>query len=224
MKKIIMGIKKFIWSLFNKDKRTHVLTYEELVKALDEGKKDIVLDRDIRCAAPLQIDSEVTIDGDGHQIYCRQERQGFALNEDTFYSPLHLAKSRMEHEDGTEVKLSEKGGGVFRVATHLSQDEVERHQYINFSCGWTAYTLPIVRYDNGYIYFRSYGTDYCVDFDWYQGNSHEYTEYRLIRCGNKQYRKYILNLKSGVKLTLKNTDLKGGVVVARGAHFITDGG
>ena len=29
MKKIIMSIKRFIWSLFNKDKRTHVLNYEE---------------------------------------------------------------------------------------------------------------------------------------------------------------------------------------------------
>ena len=222
MKKIIMGIKKFIWSLFNKDKRTHVLTYEELVKALDEGKKDIVLDRDIRCAAPLQIDSEVTIDGDGHQIYCRQERQGFALNEDTFYSPLHLAKSRMEHEDGTEVKLSEKGGGVFRVATHLSQDEVERHQYINFSCGWTAYTLPIVRYDNGYIYFRSYGTDYCVDFDWYQGNSMKFTQYRLIYCGETQYSKYILSLKLGAKVEMKNVDLRGGISVSEGANLRLD--
>ena len=121
-----MGIKKFIWSLFNKDKRTHVLNYEELVKALNEGKKDIVLDKDIRCAAPLQIDSEVTLDGDGHRIYCRQERQGFALDEDTSCSSLRLAESRVEHEDGTEVKLSEKGGGVFRVATHLSQDEVKK--------------------------------------------------------------------------------------------------
>lgn len=43
MKKIIMSIKRFIWSLFNKDKRTHVLTYEELVKALNEGKKKIVV-------------------------------------------------------------------------------------------------------------------------------------------------------------------------------------
>ena len=94
MKKIIMCIKKFIWGLFNKDKRTHVLTYEELVKALDKGKKEIVLDKDISCAAPLQIDSEVTIDGDGHRIYCRQERQGFALNEETWHSPLYLARSR----------------------------------------------------------------------------------------------------------------------------------
>ena len=128
-----MSIKKFIWSLFDKDKRTHVSTYEELVKAIDKGKKEIALDKDICCAAPLQIDSEVTIDGDGHRIFCRQERQGFAFDEDTFCSSLHLAESRVEHEDGTEVKLSEKGGGVFRIATQLSKGEVERYQYINFS-------------------------------------------------------------------------------------------
>ncbi len=222
MKKLIMSIKRIIWSLFNKDKRMHVLNYEELVKALNEGKKDIVLDKDISCAAPLQIDSEVTIDGGGHRIYCRQKRQGFALNEETFCSPLHLAESRVEHEDGTEVKLSEKGGGVFRVATHLSQDEVERHQYINFSCGWTAYTLPIVRYDNGYIYFRSYGTDYCVDFDWYQGNSMKFTQYRLIYCGETQYSKYILSLKLGAKVEMKNVDLRGGISVSEGANLRLD--
>lgn len=217
-----MGIKNFIWGLFNKDKRTHVLTYEELVKALDMGKKEIVLDKDISCAAPLQIDSEVTIDGDGHRIYCRQERQGFAFDEDTFCSSLRLAESRVEHEDGTEVKLSEKEGGIFRVATHLSQDEVERHQFINFSCGWTAYTLPIVRYDNGYIYFRSYGTDYCVDFDWYQGNSKKYTQYRLIYCGERQYSKYIFYLKSGAKVKMKNVELRGGFFVSEGANLRLD--
>lgn len=222
MKKIIMSIKRFIWSLFNKDKRTHVLNYDELVKALKEGKKDIVLDKDIRCAAPLQINSEVTIDGDGHRIYCRQERQGFALNEDTFYSPLHLAKSRVEHEDGTEVKLSEKEAGVFRVATLLSKREVERHQYINFSCGWTAYTCPIIKYDNGYIYFRSYGTDYCVDFDWYQGNSKKFIEYRLIYCGKTQYSKYILSLASRAKVEMKNVGLRGGITVCPMANLRLD--
>ena len=209
-----MSIKRFICSLFNKDKRTHVLTYDELVKALDKGKKEIVLDKDISCAAPLQIDSEVTIDGDGHQIFCRQERQGFALNKDTFWSSLRLAESRVEHEDGTEVKLSEKGAGVFRIATLLSKKEAERHQYINFSCGWTAYTCPIVKYDNGYIYFRSYGTDYCVDFDWYQGNSKKYTQYRLIYCGQTQYSKYIFSLKSGAKVEMKNMELRGGITVS----------
>ena len=217
-----MSIKRFIWSLFNKDKRTHVLTYDELVKALEAGKKEIVLDKDISCAAPLQIDSEVTIDGDGHRIYCRQKRQGFALDEDTFCSSLRLAESRVEHEDGTEVKLSEKGGGVFRIATLLSKKEVERHQYINFSCGWTAYTLPIVKYDNGYIYFRSYGTDYCVDFDWYQGNSKKFTQYRLIYCGERQYSKYILSLKSGAKVEVKNMELRGGIHVFNEANLQFD--
>mgnify|MGYP002672009921 CR=1 FL=1 len=218
MKKIIMSIKRFIWGLFNKDKRTHVLTYDELVKALKEGKKEIVLDKDISCAEPLTISQDVTINGNGHRVYCGQKRQGFALNEDTFYSPLHIAESRVEHEDGTEVKLSEKGGGVFRVATHLSQDEVERHQYINFSCGWTAYTLPIVKYDNGYIYFRSYGTDYCVDFDWYQGNSKKFTQYRLIKCGKKQYN-YVMYIVGKAGVTLKNVSLCGGVVVSGRARL-----
>ena len=222
MKKLIMSIKRFIWSLFNKDKSTHVLTYDELVKALEAGKKKIVLDKDISCAAPLQIDSEVTIDGDGHRIYCRQKRQGFALDEDTFCSSLRLAESRVEHEDGTEVKLSEKGGGVFRIATLLSKKEVERHQYINFSCGWTAYTLPIVKYDNGYIYFRSYGTDYCVDFDWYQGNSKKFTEYRLIYCSERQYSKYILTLKSRAKVEVKNMELRGGILVFNEANLRFD--
>ena len=222
MKRLIKNIKKIIWGLFNKDKRTHVLNYEGLVKALDKGKKEIVLDKDISCAAPLQIDNEVTIDGDGHRIYCRQERQGFALNEDTFCSSLRLAESRVEHEDGTEVKLSEKGAGVFRIATQLSKKEVERHQFINFSCGWTAYTCPIVKYDNGYIYFRSYGTDYCVDFDWYQGNSKKFTEYRLIYCGQTQYSKYIFYLKSGAKVEMKNMELRGGIFVSEGAKLRLD--
>lgn len=217
MRKIIMSIKRFIWSLFNKDKRTHVLTFEELVKALNWGKKDIVLDKDISCAGPLTISHDVTIDGDRHRIYCRQKRQGFALNEETYCSSLHVAKSRVEHEDGTEVKLLEKGGGIFRVATHLSQNNVKQYQYINFSCGWTAYTLPIVKYENGYIYFRSYGTDYCVDFDWYQGNSMKFTQYRLIYCGETQYSKYILSLKSGAKVEMKNVNLRGGVSVFEGA-------
>jgi hypothetical protein len=222
MKRLIKNIKKFIWSLFNKDKRTHVLNYEELVKALNEGKKEIVLDKDISCAAPLQINSKVTIDGDGHRIFCRQKRQGFALNEDASCSSLRLAGSRIEHEDGTEVKLSEKGAGVFRVATHLSQCEVEKYQFINFSCGWTAYTWPIVKYDNGYIYFRSYGTDYCVDFDWYQGNSKKFTEYRLIYCGERQYSKYILTLKSGAKVEMKNMELRGGITVSPKANLRLD--
>lgn len=222
MKKIIMSIKRFIWSLFNKDKRTHVLTYEELVKALNEGKKEIVLDRDISCAAPLQINSEVTIDGNGHRISCRQKRQGFALNEDTFCSSLRLAESRVEHEDGTEVKQQEKGGGVFRVAAHPTKKEVEKYQYINFSCGWTAYTLPIVKYENGYIYFKSYGTDYCVDFDWYQGNSKKFTQYRLIYCGQTQYSKYILSLDSRAKVEMKNVNLLGGITVSPMAKLRLD--
>lgn len=222
MKKIIMSIKNFIWGLFNKDKRTHVLTYDELVKALKAGKKEIVLDKDISCAAPLQIDINVALDGNGHRIYCRQKRQGFALNEDTCSCLLHVARSRVEHEDGTEVKLSEKGVGVFRVATHLSQYIVEKYQYINFSCGWTAYTCPIVKYDNGYIYFRSYGTDYCVDFDWYQGNSKKFTQYRLICCGQTQYSKYLLFLNLGAKVEMKNVDLRGGVFVSEGTNLRLD--
>lgn len=222
MRKIIMSIKNFIWSLFNKDKRTHVLTYDELVKALKEGKKEIVLDKDISCAAPLQIDINVTLDGNGHRIYCRQKRQGFALNEETYCSSLHVAKSRVEHEDGTEVKLSEKGGGIFRVATHLSQDNVKQYQYINFSCGWTAYTLPIVKYENGYIYFRSYGTDYCVDFDWYQGNSKKYTQYRLIYCGERQYSKYLLFLNLGAKVEMKYLYLQGGIFVSEETNLRLD--
>ena len=190
-----------------------MLTYDELVNALNEGKNEIVLDRDISCAAPLQINGEVTIDGEGHGIFCKQERKGFAIDEDIFYSWLYLAESRVEHEDGSEVKQSEKGGGVFRVATHFTKDEVEKYQYINFSCGWTAYTLPIVKYDNGYIYFRSYGTDYCVDFDWYQGNSHKFTQYRLIKCGKIQYSKYLFLLKPGAKVVMKRVDLYGGGVV-----------
>lgn len=222
MKKLIMSIKKFIWDLFNKDKRTHVLNYEELVKALREGKKEIVLDKDISCAAPLQIDINVTLDGNGHSIYCRQKRQGFALSEDTFCSLLLVAKSRVEHEDGTEVKLSEKGVGVFRVATHLSQYIVEKYQFINFSCGWTAYTLPIVKYDNGYIYFKSYGTDYCVDFDWYQGNSMKFTQYRLVCCGERQYSNYLLSLNLRAKVEMKNVDLCGGVFVSEGTNLRLD--
>lgn len=222
MKKIIMSIKNFIRGLFNKDKRTHVLTYDELVKALKAGKKEIVLDKDISCAAPLQIDINVTLDGNGHSIYCRQKRQGFALNEDTFCSSLRLAESRVEHEDGTEVKLSEKGAGVFRIATLLSKREVERHQYINFSCGWTAYTLPIVKYENGYIYFRSYGTDYCVDFDWYQGNSMKFTQYRLVCCGERQYSNYLLFLNLGAKVEMKNVDLRGGIFVSEGTNLRLD--
>ena len=222
MRKIIMSIKNFIWGLFNKDKRTHVLTYDELVKALNWGKKDIVLDKDISCAGPLTISHDVTIDGDRHRIYCRQKRQGFALSEETYCSSLHVAKSRVEHEDGTEVKLSEKGGGVFRIATLLSKKEVEGHQYINFSCGWTAYTWPIVKYDNGYIYFRSYGTDYCVDFDWYQGNGKKFTQYRLIYCGETQYIKYILSFKLGAKVEMKNVDLRGGISVSEGANLRLD--
>lgn len=101
-----MSIKRFIRGLFNKDKRTHVLTYNELVKALNEGKKEIVLDKDISCAAPLQIDSEVTIDGDGHRIYCERERIGFSfgLYEDTILSTLHLAKSRVEARKSENAK------------------------------------------------------------------------------------------------------------------------
>lgn len=208
-----MSIKNFIWSLFNKDKRTHVLTYDELVKALKEGKKEIVLDKDISCAAPLQIDINVTLDGNGHSIYCRQKRQGFALNEDTCLSSLFLAKSRVEHEDGTEVKQSEKGAGVFRIATHLSEIGVGKYQFINLSCGWTAYTFPIIKYEDGYIYFKSYGTDYCVDFDWYQGNSEKYTQYKLIRCTEKQYSNCVLCFEHNAEATLKNVNLRGGVVV-----------
>lgn len=222
MKKLIKNIKRFIWDLLIKDIRTHVLTYDELVKALKEGKKEIVLDKDISCAAPLQIDINVTLDGNGHSIYCRQKRQGFALNEDTCLSSLFLAKSRVEHEDGTEVKLSERGAGVFRIATLLSKREVERHQYINFSCGWTAYTLPIVKYENGYIYFRSYGTDYCVDFDWYQGNSKKYTQYRLVYCGEKQYSKYLLFLNLGAKVEMKYLYLQGGIFVSEETNLRLD--
>lgn len=222
MKKIIMSIKNFIRGLFNKDKRTHVLTYEELVKAISEGKKEIVLDKDISCAALLQIDSEVTIDGNGHRISCKLERKGFALNEYTCLSSLSLAESRVEHEDGTEVKLSEKGAGVFRVATHLSQCEVEKYQFINFSCGWTAYTWPIIKYDNGYIYFKSYGTDYSVDFDWYQGNSKKYTQYRLICCGARQYSNHLLFLNLRAKVEMKNVDLCGGIFVSKGTNLRLD--
>lgn len=222
MKKLIMSIKNFIWSLFNKDKRTHVLTYDELVTALKAGEKEIVLDRDISCAAPLQIDINVTLDGNGHRIYCRQKRQGFALNEETFCSSLRLAESRVEHEDGTEVKLSEKGAGVFRIATHLSEIGVGKYQFVNLSCGWTAYTFPIIKYEDGYIYFKSYGTDYCVDYDWYQGNSKKYTQYRLVYCGEKQYSKYLLFLNLGAKVEMKYLYLQGGIFVSEETNLRLD--
>lgn len=199
-----------------------MLTYDELVTALKAGEKEIVLDRDISCAAPLQIDINVTLDGNGHRIYCRQKRQGFALNEETFCSSLRLAESRVEHEDGTEVKLSEKGAGVFRIATHLSEIGVGKYQFVNLSCGWTAYTFPIIKYEDGYIYFKSYGTDYCVDYDWYQGNSKKYTQYRLVYCGEKQYSKYLLFLNLGAKVEMKYLYLQGGIFVSEETNLRLD--
>lgn len=221
MKKLIKNIKRFIWDLLIKDIRTHVLTYDELVKALKEGKKEIVLDKDISCAEPLTISHDVTIYGEGNSVYCELQRNkfAFALNEDTCQSLLYIAKSRVEHEDGTEVKQSEKGAGVFRIATHLSEIGVGKYQFINLSCGWTAYTFPIIKYEDGYIYFKSYGTDYCVDFDWYQGNSEKYTQYKLIRCTEKQYSNCVLCFEQKAEATLKNVNLRGGVVVLSWARL-----
>ena len=210
MKKIIMNIKRFILSLFNRDKRTHVTNYKELFKALEAGKKEIVLDKNINCEAPLIIDKDVTIDCQNREIQCSQERQGFSYDSYTSLKEtgFNIALSRVEHEDGSEVKQSETGKGIFRVK--IETPELCPYNYINISCGWTAYTFPIIKIENGYVYFRSYGTDYCVDFDWYQGNSHKFTEYKLLYCSNLKDAKYVLDIKD-CYVTIKNGSIKGGI-------------
>lgn len=212
MKRLIKSIKKIIWSFFNKDKRTHVSNYKELFKALKNGKKEIVLDKNISCEAPLLIDKDVTIDCQNREIQCYQERQGFSCD---YYlvniaknTKFNIALSRVEHEDGSEVKQSETGKGIFRVK--IKTPELCPYNYINISCGWTAYTFPIIKIENGYVYFRSYGTDYCVDFDWYQGNSHKFTEYKLLYCSNLKDAKYVLDIKD-CYVTIKNGSIKGGI-------------
>ena len=206
---IIMSIKNFIKSLFNKNKskKIYVCNYEELIKALSQDK-EIVLQKDILCEKPIAITKNTTIDCNGNSIKCIQARLGFAYGSTTAYSPIRTALSRVEHEDGSEVKQSEKGKGVFRVKIKGVAEKI--YDYINISCGWTAYTFPIVKQEGEYLYFRSYGTDYCVDFDYYQGNSHKFIEYRLLICNNKQFAKYLFEVNES-NLTIKNGIIHGGI-------------
>ena len=215
MKKIIMNIKNWIKNLSNKNKNNNieVFNYEELIKALKQDK-EIVLQQDIQCAEPIEITKNTVVDCNGHEIYCQQDRQGFAYDATSYLSPFYTALSRVEHEDGTEVKQTEKGKGIFRVKIHDNienpSDLKKLYDYINISCGWTAYTFPIVKAENDYIYFKSYGTDYCVDFDWYQGNSHKFTQCRLICCSKEQFAKYLFDVNES-HLTIKNGIIHGGI-------------
>lgn len=206
---LIMSIKNFIKSLFNKNKskKIYVCNYEELIKALKQDK-EIILQQGISCAEPIKITKNTTIDCNGNDIECVQSRQGFAYDVSSYLSPLCTALSRVEHEDGTEVKQTEKGKGIFRVK--VAEPNPTQYNYINISCGWTAYTFPIVKVEDGYVYFKSYGTDYCVDFDWYQGNSHKFVEYRLLRCNTQQYAKYLFEINNS-HITIKNGIIHGGI-------------
>lgn len=201
----------FIKNLFhkNKDNNNYVISYDELVKALKQDKK-IILNADISCEKPLTITQNADIDCNGHGIFCRQQRQGFAYEKDTYKTPIRTALSRVEHEDGTTVKQNEKGTGIFRFKIDYAFEVPTLYDYINISCGWTAYTFPLVKQEGGYLYYKSYGTDYCVDFDWYQGNSHKFVEYRLIKCRDIQYAKYLFDVQNS-RLTIKNGIIHGGI-------------
>ena len=61
-----------------------------------------------------------------------------------------------------------------------------------------------------------------MDFDWYQGNSKKYTQYRLVYCGERQYSKYILSLASRAKVEMKNVGLRGGITVCSMANLRLD--
>ena len=196
---------------------TEVGTASELQSAVGVGKRRIRLTKDIELGEMLTIarGKRLTIDGNGgKQIYVRQDRKGFGFDGNCVVTELRLAKGRIEHEDGTSVDKAEAypdNVGVYRFKVGAGVGLVEnRANYVNFSCGWTAYTFPVVKIEKGYLYFKSQGAEYCLDFDYYQANSKKFTEYRLIGCDKTQYGKYVLGLQGG-RLKLKDLVVHGGI-------------
>lgn len=205
----------FLSYMFGKNsKKVYVKTYDELINAIAEGDKTIVLENDIDCTEPLSIDKDIHIEGQNHKLYHKGKRVGFAYDETTVSTGFYIAQSRIEHKDGTEIKVSEvypNNVGIYRVkvddSVKLFDDTAN---YINFSCGWTAYTFPVTKIEGGYLYFKSQGAEYCLDYDYYQGNHKKFTEFRLLGCSDEAYSRYIIKVTGGT-LTLDWCVLYGGI-------------
>jgi hypothetical protein len=195
---------------------TDVTTPSELTSAVGAGKRRIRLAADMEMNEMLTIatNKRLTIDGNGKALSVRGERQGFAYDGQCVVTELKIAKGRIEHEDGSVVAKTEvypDNVGVYRFKVGAGVALIEqRANYVNFSCGWTAYTFPVTKIEDGYLYFKSQGAEYCLDFDYYQANSKKFTEYRLIGCDSKAYGKYALGLQGG-RLKLKDLVVHGGV-------------
>lgn len=197
-----------------KNKKVYIKTYDELLNAITNGDKIIVLENDIECIEPLYIDKDIHIEGQNHKIYRRGKRVGFCYDDTVLVSDFYVALSRIEHEDGSEITVSEiypDNVGIYRVKIDESIKLFEgKTNYINFSCGWTAYTFPITKIKDNFLYFKSQGAEYCLDYDYYQGNHKKFVEFRLLGCGEEAYSRYIINVTDGT-LTLDWCVLYGGI-------------
>lgn len=223
MKKFFIKIYNAMWSLMKKiityiTTRTvcvEVNNYSELLVAIKDGEKNISLNKDIICDDTINIPHDVIINGYGHSIYSYSERVGFAYDDSTETTDFHIALSRVEHEDGTEVPSTEKypdNVGTYRIKVDNDVELIKnKTNYINFSCGWTAYTFPVLYIKDDYLYFKSQGAEYSLDYDYYQGNHKKYVEYRLVGCNtDNAYKRYIINVIDGT-LTLNNCIISGGI-------------
>lgn len=197
-----------------------------LAAALADGKRRICLGRDIELEAPLELEgTEAEIDGQGHRMRCRGPRQGFAYDEETPVTGVLTALGRVEHGDGTEVGEGETYPGNVGLYRFAVSDDCRlwegRTNYVNFSCGWTAYTFPVKKLEGGMLYFWSHGAEYSLDFDWWQGGHHKTTEYRIVGVADETETRYVIKARN-CALTLRNVTLHGGVEQTGGSLALAD--
>lgn len=200
---------------------TRVADAAELAEAIGRGCGHVELAADIELEAPLELEGvTLTVDGRGHSMRCRGARQGFAYDGDTPVTCIMTAKGRVEHADGSEAGECETfpgNVGMYRFAVGAECRLWEgRANYVNFSCGWTACTFPVKKLEGGYLYFWSYGMEYSLDFDWWQGGRHRLTEYRLAGVAGEAEARYTVKARQ-CSLALWNLTLHGGLEQTGGA-------
>lgn len=220
-----------------------VKTAEEFINCFnnsDYEKDDLVIDleSDIELTntsptiAALSVSSNnkrrICINGNRNIIssiaYTGTPKTGFAYPISRFTTYIE-ASSRIQKEDGSEVSRTEVSAGTYRVMLNDRDKNItiDDYNYINLSCGWTAYTCEIIKIEDGYCYFKSFGTEYSLDFDWYQNNNNNFVIYKLMRCPKHtgtniedHVGRYTLDFASAYfdKLTIvfNKTTIRGGII------------
>lgn len=183
----------------------------EVIQSKD--KVDIFLDNDIVITKPIEITNKsFNINGGGYSIFqisnvfddyiykgTLNGENLFIVKTDSGDNYMRLTKSEfydalsnIEHENGDKVEKPSNNSGTAGIYRFKLPKELENiscdNMFINFSCNWVSYTMPVVKIENGYLYFKYYYRYkeglYVVDFDMLCGR-HKPTRFCLINVPNE---------------------------------------